>query len=193
MPKTKAQNELIRQKAKEKILSAALDIFSRYGYHGSTIHMIARHARISKGLAYNYFFSKKEIMEFLLQKHIDRIKQVLVMESSGTPKERFERVISEFCTIIVENERICRLIFSIILQPDIQKSFGKKNEFESEMLDYILPHFQKIMKNIGCDEKKCTAEHVRIVIYGLIFYYLWEKDEAALRTSANDLLNVFFK
>ena len=71
MPKTKDQNQVIRQRAKNKIVSSALITFSRYGFHGASINMIAKHAQISKGLIYNYFLNKKEILEFILKKQID--------------------------------------------------------------------------------------------------------------------------
>jgi len=48
------------------ILDAALDIFSKHGFRGSTIDMIAEKASLSKPNILYYFDSKDEIHEMLL-------------------------------------------------------------------------------------------------------------------------------
>ena len=67
MPRSKEQFEEIRKKTKENILNAALKLFAEKGYHGTSINDIAKAANISKGLAYNYFESKKQIIEAIFK------------------------------------------------------------------------------------------------------------------------------
>ena len=55
MPKTKEQNELIREEKRSHILKVALNVFGEEGYHASSINRIAKKAGISKGLIYTYF------------------------------------------------------------------------------------------------------------------------------------------
>src|ERR1700691_1391867 len=62
MPRRPEQFEEIREKSREKILSAALELFGNKGYDATSIDSIAKKAGISKGLIYNYFESKKSIL-----------------------------------------------------------------------------------------------------------------------------------
>ena len=62
MPRTKEQFEEIRTKTKRKILEHALVLFAEKGFKGTSINDIAKSAEISKGLAYNYFKNKDELM-----------------------------------------------------------------------------------------------------------------------------------
>src|SRR5580704_1281079 len=62
MPRKPEQYEEIREKSREKILSAALELFANKGYDATSIDSIAKKAGISKGLIYNYFESKKSIL-----------------------------------------------------------------------------------------------------------------------------------
>ena len=66
MPRTKEQYEEIRKSSKQKILDAALEVFVNQGYHSATVDAIAKTAGISKGLMYNYFKSKDDVLQELM-------------------------------------------------------------------------------------------------------------------------------
>lgn len=57
-PRTKEQSAAAREAARETILGAALRVFTRRGYFGTTMADVAREADVSYGLAYHYFKSK---------------------------------------------------------------------------------------------------------------------------------------
>lgn len=67
MPRTKEQNEKIREEARNRIINAAIKLFSLKGYHGTSISDIAKEAQISKGLAYNYFESKQDLLRAIFE------------------------------------------------------------------------------------------------------------------------------
>ena len=46
-------------------MDVALQHFANKGFHATTIYHIAEHAGISKGLMYNYFNSKEELLPLL--------------------------------------------------------------------------------------------------------------------------------
>ena len=71
MPRTEEQYESIRENRKTEIVNASLKLFAHNGYHSTTISMIAKEANISKGLVYNYFKSKEEVLKTILFEGID--------------------------------------------------------------------------------------------------------------------------
>ena len=56
----RAEREAERRKA---ILRAAVEVFSRKGYHGCRIADVAREADVAYGLVYHYFHNKDELLE----------------------------------------------------------------------------------------------------------------------------------
>ena len=70
---TENKKLLAREKSIEKIRNSAVHLFSKHGFSATTMEMIAKHAKVSKGLAYNYFRSKNQIFEMILDQHL--IKQ----------------------------------------------------------------------------------------------------------------------
>lgn len=67
-----------RQQAKSeaavaKMLAAALDLFSKQGFRGSTMRQIADEADLSMGSLYHHFPSKEAIFERLLDEYWERL------------------------------------------------------------------------------------------------------------------------
>lgn len=67
---TKKVTRIQREKT-ELILNAALDVFSKHGFRGSTIDMIARRAELSKPNILYYFDSKEKIHAQLLEQLLE--------------------------------------------------------------------------------------------------------------------------
>ncbi len=58
-PRTGEQLDKMRETSRKKILKAAINLFASKGYHTCSMDQVAKRARISKGLIYNYFKSKE--------------------------------------------------------------------------------------------------------------------------------------
>jgi AcrR family transcriptional regulator len=59
---------------KQRILDAALSLFSRRGYHGVTVDKIAAHAKVTKGAVYYYFTDAADIARDLARQIWDRVE-----------------------------------------------------------------------------------------------------------------------
>lgn len=67
MPKTRAQNQEIKDERRANILNVALRLFSVNGYDAVTINDITTKANCSHGLFYHYFPSKAEIFKAIIE------------------------------------------------------------------------------------------------------------------------------
>jgi AcrR family transcriptional regulator len=77
-------------KNKEKIASAALKLFTRQGFHGTTVRQIARAARVSMGKLYLYYDTKEDIFVDLVgqmgqKMETIRQKEILPLLASPDP------------------------------------------------------------------------------------------------------------
>ncbi|MDQ2713572.1 MAG: TetR/AcrR family transcriptional regulator [Chloroflexota bacterium] len=81
---------------REEIIAAAGDLFSRKGFHGTSVPEIARAAGISAGLIYYVFSSKDDILLACFEKtaliHLDLFKQGTTI---ANPLERFDFIVRE--------------------------------------------------------------------------------------------------
>ena len=74
-PRTKEQFVEIRENRKEQIMQVALELFASEGYAHCSISKLAESAGISKGLMYNYFESKEQLLAAILDKGMQEFIQ----------------------------------------------------------------------------------------------------------------------
>jgi len=61
------------KEAKERILHAAIQLFSKKGFDATSVTEIAQSADVTKALIYYYFKSKEEILDSLVHSLLDSI------------------------------------------------------------------------------------------------------------------------
>lgn len=76
-----------RASTREKILEAALNVFSRKGYHSTLVDEIVAESSTSKGAVYFYFKSKEKIFLALVEEFARllerRVREAIAAESGG--------------------------------------------------------------------------------------------------------------
>jgi AcrR family transcriptional regulator len=63
--------------SKEKVLKAAIKVFSKRGYDGASMREIAESARLTKPMIYYHFKNKKDLYLHLLETHIGTLHEGL--------------------------------------------------------------------------------------------------------------------
>ncbi|HEX7733518.1 MAG TPA: TetR/AcrR family transcriptional regulator [Ktedonobacteraceae bacterium] len=88
--------KLAREVRREEITAAARDLFSRKGFHGTSVPDIARAAGISTGLIYHIFPGKDDILQACCEEvaalHLDFFQQTIDI---ADPLERFDFIVRE--------------------------------------------------------------------------------------------------
>lgn len=137
-PRTEEQFELIRKGSKQKILDAALEVFAKYGYHSASISTIAKKAGIAKGLLYNYFESKEDVLYELMVGMVVPYVQEIFPFKPGQQLTRKDiiNLINKTIDLVLEKPDYWKLYMGIFVQPDVMPKLLKKmwEEFEPSML-----------------------------------------------------------
>ena len=117
MPKLK---DKVIEENQRKIEAAALGVFTRQGYHGTSVRDIADAAHISIGNLYNYYGGKEEIFLSLVRRQearIDALRGKILgpMQNVFDPSElkRLARGIRE---IVYENLDYWRLMYIDVVE-----------------------------------------------------------------------------
>ncbi len=107
----------IQRKNRERILEAALDIFSSYGFRGATIDQIANVAGMSKPNLLYYFRSKEAMQQGLLNGLLDIwLDPLRAIDDQGKPLEEIKNYITRKLDMARDYPRESRLFASEILQ-----------------------------------------------------------------------------
>jgi TetR/AcrR family transcriptional regulator len=99
------------------ILEAALELFSRFGFRGTTVDQIAERAEMSKPNLLYYFRSKEEIYEAVLERTLaEWLAPLTGLDEKGEPIEEIRRYIAAKIALSERNPKASRLFATEILQ-----------------------------------------------------------------------------
>jgi AcrR family transcriptional regulator len=125
-PRTPLQIKEIREEKMAHIMDVAIEHFANEGYYRTTISHIARHARISKGLMYNYFESKEALLKAIVHKSVNEIYKYLDIDKDGyLSEEEFEFFIRKINVLLKEKRYFWRLLMQLLMQNDVKEQFLK--------------------------------------------------------------------
>lgn len=191
MPRTEEQNQEIREKTKGQILDSSLKLFSLKGYNGTSISDIANEANISKGLIYNYFKSKKDIIDTIHQNMFLEIGEIMgVVEEINDPIKKLQAVISAAIRYSVDNKEIMKLYLSLMLQ---HQPGTFEEIFSPEYFKNVFEEFEAIFRNIGVEKPKESAYEFAAILDGIQFHYIFMGDLYSIEEMEQHLLEKYSK
>ena len=115
------RKRLRAEERRARILDAALEVFARRGFHGSSIDEIAQAAGVSKALIYEHFPSKRDLHVSLLEANVQEIF-VRLAESAATsdPGEvRLRAGVDAFLSFVETRRDAFRMLFRDAVEPEV--------------------------------------------------------------------------
>lgn len=120
MPRTKEQNEKIRQSRRAEIMRSGLELFAMKGYEGTTMEQIASEAGISKGLFYSYFQSKEDLLKEIFQGVAAEMLHQADLNTNGElTGDEMKIFIDRFFAQLKKNPAFWRFYTAVSLQPSV--------------------------------------------------------------------------
>ena len=113
-----------------------MELFSRQTYHNTSVADISKQAGVSKGLIYNYFTTKEDILNGILD-YLFAIGDQMVAETraAGTPKEELRHLIGQVFRFLHQQALISRMLIPLALE---MGKFDFINEvIDRKMRDYL--------------------------------------------------------
>ena len=132
------------EETKRKIALAALELFVRKGYHGTSITDIMNKVGLTKGSLYAHFKSKGEILLLIIERYRARyIDEVIryANEGEGDALDKLHRCISFHARFVTEHENLC--VFLTFLTTELKADV----DFEP-MLKAVYRDYQKFISAI---------------------------------------------
>jgi AcrR family transcriptional regulator len=144
MPRTPEQYEKIRNEKKQRIKNVALELFASEGYHATSISQIAEKANISKGLLYNYFTSKEELLHDIIQTFSDEITEMMNPDhDEQITQAEASLFIDKYFEMMTTRADYIKLYYQLTMQPNVTEliiqmvspeSLAKTNQMFIEFL-----------------------------------------------------------
>lgn len=165
-PRTKEQFEIIRESRREQIMQAALELFAKEGYAHCSIAALAKHAGISKGLMYNYFESKEQLLLNILEKGLLEIMDLFDPDHDGViTSEELESFIRKTFSLMRSNMDFWMLYFSVVLQPNVTEYLKDKPILKNMEKSFSM--FLKYFESKGFEDPMLEVLTIMSMMEGL--------------------------
>ncbi len=158
------------QRGRRKIFEAALGLFEAQGYFATTVEQITGAAGVSKGLVYNYFSSKEELLVALLEDATERMASVARPLSLDIPaEESLAAFAEEFFGFLTTERRFLKLQLSLLLAPELRDTVA---EAQKRRADLLLATVRRWLQRAGVSQPKHKARIFLAMLDGVALHYL---------------------
>ena len=121
------------EKSRAAILEAALDLFSRQGYRGTSIREIAERAGVSTGNVYHHFADKETIFQTVLGQYWKAIESPDFPFNKALASGTFPDNLEDLAAAARESVRLWRRHVALIYVDVVELSGNHIHKFYSEM------------------------------------------------------------
>ncbi len=188
-PRTEQQFEEIRGSRKKEILKAALELFALEGFYVTSISKIAEKAGISKGLMYNYFDSKEELIKTIIFNGIDKITWFVDPNKDGfLTKQEMKYFLDEMFQALQNEPLYWRLYFNLFFQPHVMNLVEKR-------LSLVIHKYMKMLsqyfESSGSTDPETDAIFFGALLDGIGFQFMIAPDHFPLEKIKAKLLQLY--
>ena len=188
-PRSEKQYKEIRKEKKQLIESAALKLFATQGFYSTSISGIAKKAGISKGLIYNYFSSKEELLQAIIERGFEEITAPLDPNNDGIlTEEEFVFYLDEVFDKMQNDTNFYKLYFSLLLQPGIFSKFAVEiNKMIENFSKIVIPFFEKQ----GIEDPETEILFLGATLDGIGMYFVNNPENFPIHKIKKKILRIY--
>jgi len=174
-----------KEKARDRIVEAAHEVFSEKGYHYATMDDIAERIGVSKAALYQYFESKEDLYRAILTA---RYRNMTYMISSKLTGGSFAECCQEFLENLIKHSSGLGLGFEVLSEASRNPALAKvSREYYRETAEAIEECLEEWKKR-GSLRKDFDAH---LFAKGLVALYDGMMVHLAIGTEASEVRKVF--
>ena len=188
-PRTEQQFEKIRESKKKLIMDTALELFATEGFHTTTISRIASKAGISKGLLYNYFDSKEDLIKTIIFNGLDNLSQFFDPDHDGVlTRDELRFFLEEFSNVMKTDMHFWTLYFSLFMQPRVLKLVEKR-------LAVIIHDYMRMLTSFfesnGYEDPEIEALLLGAILDGIGFHLMLDPENFPIDKVKDKLIKMY--
>ncbi|MEC0174013.1 TetR/AcrR family transcriptional regulator [Paenibacillus favisporus] len=192
MPRTQEENERIRQQAKAKIREAAIDLFMRKGYHATSIDDVSKHAGVSKGLLYNYYKGKEELLGAMVEARIGELIQVMEKaEALETPEEQLKHIVEGAVDNVRRSPEVFRFYLHLQTQPEADETVAKYGKL---LIEESARQFQiqcRMFEKLGASDPVARSLYFSSALQGIMLMISTYPDQFPVEAMKRQIIEDF--
>lgn len=173
-PRTSEQFEEIREDRKKKLIDAAFHVFAEETYHTASVSKIAKEAGVSKGLLYNYFDTKEDLLRAIMSNLMEEILTYFDF-SDETPltDESVTDWIKKSLYIVKDDVKRWRFYTSLSMQPDVTPIFM---EMATNEIQRFMERFVAYFSSKGVEDPVTYMRYCSAIVDGIQLHVMLDPE-----------------
>ncbi len=177
-----------------RLLKAAMKLFAKHGYHGTSISEIAKEAKVSKGLTYHYFESKEALLVVLAEQRLMECAPfVHGLETIQDPMERLRFLVGAALDDLKENTEKLRFFNSIYLTNEGVSAIEKAMQKYKDKFERVFAAERKLFSDLGFPDPDLEATFLRSTLQGISLEYMLGPKDYPLEQMKEKLIVRYLK
>lgn len=156
---------------KEKIIHAALSLFAKHGYTETSISKIAKEAGVSKGLTYNHFKNKEDLLKTVVIETLGEMTQGLM----DLEELHLKKLLQVYFQMLKAKKDLIRLCMLLVVHPETPQMV--KDMLGEQQIE-LLQTFTHLLKN--SNSKALEAKILLATLDGITLEYITTEDDDLL-------------
>lgn len=148
----------------QRIMNAAFTLIARQGYESTSIAQIAAKAGVSKGLLYNYFTSKEDLLEKLIHHAAGEADGIMAGLMSDEPAVTLENIIRWLFRELRERPDYFRLLTELTFKID---KFEFMHDFAVIKYGGFVKFLEDLLQQINFPDAKGEARIIAALADGI--------------------------
>ncbi|MFT4542713.1 MAG: AcrR family transcriptional regulator [Planctomycetota bacterium] len=174
------------QRGKQRLFDAAMTLFASHGYFATTVEQITEEAGVSKGLVYNYFKSKEELLVALIEQATARMAEVAGALSGGDSlEESLSDFVTRYLNLLKTERQFLKLQLTLMLMPELSEVVAEPQRQRAELL---LSMVRDWFKRARVSSPKNKARLFLAMLDGVALHYLFVYETYPLGTMKPQLM-----
>lgn len=160
---------------KDRILQAALKLFSEKGYLGATTRAIAREAGVAELTLFRYFSTKEKLFEEVINTYsfLPTLKELLIEIAEKPYRDALIIIATRFLELLNKRKDLIRIMHSE-MQRYPEKIKKIHDSLINETLRLLSGYFEELQKKSVL--RKFSSEYAARAFLGMFFSYFYARD-----------------
>lgn len=158
---------------KEKITHAALSLFAKHGYTETSVSKIAKEAGVSKGLTYNHFKNKEDLLKSVVIETLGEMTRSLV----HLDKPNIKHLLQVYFQLLKSKKDLIRLCMLLVIHPETPQVV---KDMLGEQQVELLQVFAHLLKKLTDESNDIEARILLATLDGITLEYITAENEEVL-------------
>jgi AcrR family transcriptional regulator len=186
MPRSAADNQVLRETTRARLIAAALELFGRRGYASTPVDAVARAAGVSPGLLYHHFRGKRDLLHAIFEESMRDVDATFAdADREPDSARRLATLLRSIAAHVKARRQFWMLAYGVRMQPEVLEGLGAALDASTTR---ILATLERYLRGVGWPDPALEAVLLFAQIDGLHQHYVLNPDHYPLDAAIERLI-----